>query len=59
MAKTVILSVHDGKWDKWGKQFVDRQPLSRQQNLMSANPTVDQAKTAILSRPTKFCVSEA
>jgi hypothetical protein len=49
LAKTVILSVNDGQWNRWGDQFVKAQPLSRKQVLVSAKPTVDQAKNAILN----------
>src|SRR5512139_2661768 len=49
MAKTVILSVNDGQWNKWGDQFVARQPLSRKQLLVSSRPTVEEAKSRLLA----------
>jgi hypothetical protein len=49
VGKTVILSVNDGSWNKWGDQFVKRQPLSRKQLLIGPNPSVDQAKNSILA----------
>lgn len=48
MAKTVILSVKDGQWDRWGNQFVAAQPLAREQLLVSPTASVSQAKTALL-----------
>jgi hypothetical protein len=49
VAKTVILSVNDGMWNRWGDQFVKAQPQARKQLLISATPTVDQTKTSILN----------
>jgi hypothetical protein len=49
VAKTIILSVNDGSWNKWGDQFVKRQPLSRKQILVAPNPSIDQAKSSLLA----------
>lgn len=48
MGKTVILSVNDHQWNRWGDQFVAAQPQARQQLLISPKPSVGQAKTALL-----------
>jgi hypothetical protein len=49
MGMDVVLSVIsvDG-WHLWGNRFVKRQPLSRIQQTIGPNPTVDQAKAAVL-----------
>jgi hypothetical protein len=49
VAKTVILSVNDQQWNRWGDQFVAAQPLARKQLLVSPAPSVGQAKAALLN----------
>ncbi len=53
MARTVLLSIMDGQWNKWGDNFVKRQPLARTQMLIGAKPTVDEAKAALIRAVTE------
>lgn len=49
MGKTVILSVRDGDWNRWGDNFVKAQPPhSREQVLISTQPSVDEAKRILI-----------
>jgi len=48
MGQTILLSVNDGSWNKWGEQFVKAQPRSRKQLLISPNPSVAQAKQSLI-----------
>ena len=45
----VVLSVTVDGWNLWGNRFVKRQPLSRIQHTIGPNPSVDRAKSAILT----------
>jgi hypothetical protein len=48
MAYTVVLSVTDGKWQRWGNQFVADQPRSRKHLLIGQHPTVHAARDIII-----------
>lgn len=48
MAKTVILSVADQQWNRWGDNFVAAQPQARKQLLVSPGASVAQAKAALI-----------
>jgi hypothetical protein len=48
MARDAVLSVTADGWNFWGDRFVKAQPLSRIQHTIGAQPSVAQAKAAVL-----------